>query len=267
MCTGYQRERIFILSQGPVVDSPDPEVSTQKLRSELHGTSSADGKKHDSLLPPRSSRSTHEDSKLRPGLQFCLPKDIPLHAALRQQLLSEFLYCYLPDSMLAGLQRGPKEETSWLVQVAESTALTKALETAIMALCTAKLGRLHDDPVMVKASLRCYTKGLKEAQRALWDPNLMYHDETLAACMTLSMYEMLECPAQTHNGWTGHFDGCARLVQLRGAEAHSSAMAHQIFVPFRITAVSLFCSCPIYSPDYMAMQQPASGPKKSAYTL
>lgn len=186
---------------------------------------------------------THGESESCSALQLWLAKGVSFHAAFRQKFLSEFLYCYLPESILAERQCGYKAGTSWLVQVMESTILTKALETSILSLCTAKLGRLHDDQGLLKTSLKCYTRGLWELQKALWDPSLMYHDETLAACMTLSMYEMLECPAQTHNGWTGHFDGCARLVQLRGAEAHSSAMAHQIFIPFRITAVSLFYSC------------------------
>jgi hypothetical protein len=122
--------------------------------------------------------------------------------------------------------------------VAELPEMTPALEAAVLAMSTAKIGRLNNDPVLVKASLKSYVEGLWELQKALWDPKLMYRDETLAACMALWMYEVMECPSETLCGWISHFGGCERLVQLRGPEAHSSALGHQVFRAFRTTAVS-----------------------------
>lgn len=125
--------------------------------------------------------------------------------------------------------------------VAELPEMTTALEASVLAMSTAKVGRLNNDPVLVKASLHSYVEGLGELQKALWDPKLMYRDETLAACMALWMYEVIECPSETLSGWISHFGGCQRLVQLRGPEAHSSALGHQVFLAFRTTAVSPFC--------------------------
>ena len=230
------------MNQGIVDDSSGTKVSTQKLPSGIQDTAPVDGKTLGANSLANFTRGISGDAESCSALGMCLAEDVPFHAAFRQRFLSEFLYCYLPDSVLAETQDGYKAGASWMVQVMESTMRTKALETSMLSLCTAKLGRLHNDPVLLNASLKCYTRALWELQKALWDPDLMYHDETLAACMTLSMYELLECPAQTHNGWARHFDGCERLVQLRGPEAHSSAMAHEIFIPFRVIAVSLFCS-------------------------
>jgi hypothetical protein len=128
------------------------------------------------------------------------------------------------------------------VLVAELPEMTTALEASVLAMSTAKVGRLNNDPVLVKASLNSYVEGLWELQKALWDPKLMYRDETLAACMALWMYEVMECPSETLSGWISHFGGCQRLVQLRGPDAHSSALGHQVFLAFRTTAVSPFCA-------------------------
>lgn len=194
------------------------------------------GRKWYDLMPLLTSE---QRTRAQSECSQALAKSVPLHVVFRKQLFSQFLHCFFPDSMLALQPWHSTEKTSWLVLIAESPNLTRALETSILALSAAKLGRLHEDPVLVKASLKAYTTGLWELQKALWDPELMYHDETLAACMALSAYEVMECPSKTGNGWTSHFDGSAKLVKLRGAAAHSSILGHQIFRSFRATAVSL----------------------------
>jgi hypothetical protein len=62
-------------------------------------------------------------------------------------------------------------------------------------------------------------------------------DETLAACFALSLYEVTECSSESGVGYLTHHDGCATLIQLRGADAHSSGLAHDIFTGFRIQGV------------------------------
>ena len=144
----------------------------------------------------------------------------------------------MPDSTLVAQKPVQRECASWLVLVLELPELTAALETSVIAMTTAKIGRMNGDPGLVKASLKSYVQGLWELQKALWDPALMYRDETLSACMALWMYEVMECPAETVCGWISHFDGCKRLIELRGAEAHTSALGHQTFLGYRTTAVS-----------------------------
>ncbi|RDW73414.1 hypothetical protein BP6252_07321 [Coleophoma cylindrospora] len=106
-----------------------------------------------------------------------------------------------------------------------------------MALCTAALGRAKNDHSMVTESHKLYTQGLSELQKALWNPGLMYKDETLGACMALAMYELTECPSKTDYGYVSHHKGCARLIQLRGSKAYSSGLAHRIFSSFRIQGI------------------------------
>lgn len=169
-----------------------------------------------------------------PAPKFIAQMSPPPHASYRLQLLNGFLNNYMPVEYL-----GPSEDRPWLLLVPSLPSITKALDSAIMALCIAKLGQIKQNPAMVGESLRLYTQGLSEVQKALWNPELMYRDETLAASMTLAMYELTECPAASKVGYISHHKGCARLVQLRGPEAHSSGLAHQVFLTFRIQGVGL----------------------------
>jgi hypothetical protein len=215
--------------------------STQKpLSSSDVRRSPASPKKGDGLPLFRTEQSTRLSLECYTELCLALAKDVPVRYVFGQQLLSEFIYCYLPDSWLAAQRPAQKKLASWIVLVTELPESTRALETSVLAMSAAKVGRLNDDPVLLKASLGSYVQGLRELQRALRDPKLMYRDETLAACMALWMYEVLECPEGRVRGWISHFGGCERLVQLRGAEAHSSLLGHQVFLGYRTTAVSLF---------------------------
>jgi hypothetical protein len=149
----------------------------------------------------------------------------------RQQILSEFLYSYydgVPDP-----SRLEKTTGGWLTMLPTIPNFTTALEASILAVCTARLGRVNGDKGLVRESLKFYTQGLWELQKALWSPSLMYREETVAACMALLMYEVVECPDKNSAGWQGHIKGCARLVELRGPKAYESEFAHRLFVTFR----------------------------------
>jgi Fungal specific transcription factor domain len=110
---------------------------------------------------------------------------------------------------------------------------TTALEATVLAICTAKLGRRNNDPALVHESLKFYIQGLWELQRALYNPDLMYKDETAASCMALVGYEVMECPDRTTAAWVKHVQGCAKLFELRGPKAYSSEFGHQLFLAFR----------------------------------
>jgi Fungal specific transcription factor domain len=172
-----------------------------------------------------------------------LTKQISLSSAFRDQFFNQFISSWIPDADLAVQKRKPKDGMVWLMLLPELSTRTRALEVSTLALCTARVGRLHDDPVLVNESMELYGQGLRELQKALWDPNMMYKDETLAACIALSMYEVLECPLKNSSGWVTHSQGCARLVQLRGPKAHISALGHQLFLSARFMLVSSpFCA-------------------------
>lgn len=140
----------------------------------------------------------------------------------------------MPSEML---DKTCQHQGNWICAIAELPTLTPALEATILSVCTARLGRLKNDQSLIQESLKLYTQGLSELQRALKNPKLMYSDETLAACMSLTMYEVTECPSKTGYGYIYHHMGCARLIELRGAEAHNKGLGHQVFLAFRIHGV------------------------------
>ena len=168
-----------------------------------------------------------------------LVEQVGPQAVFRQQFFSQFLSTYIPDADLVSLGR-EADGLTWLLLFPEILAPPKALDTAMLSISIARLGRLNGDQTLIRESMNLYGQGLRELQHALWDPKLMYRDETLAACMALAMYEIIECPSQAAVGWVTHSDGCARLVRLRGAAAHTSEFAHSIFLSFRVPGVRVY---------------------------
>lgn len=127
----------------------------------------------------------------------------------------------------------------WLILIPDLAFPTDALEASSLALATSRLGRSNNDPVLLRESLRLYTLGIRQLQKALWDPTLMYRDETLAACMALAMYEITECPSKDASGYLSHCNGLETLVRLRGPEAHMNGLGHHVFLMSRIHLVRL----------------------------
>ena len=157
-----------------------------------------------------------------------------LSAQYRRQLLSTFLSSYVPENILGMIDGKP-----WYTLLPGIPNPTKALEVSSSAVCTAKLGRVHNDERLILESRALYVKALKHVQHALWDKSEMYKDETLAACMSLTMYELWECPGKSKEAYFSHYSGLSTLIRLRGPDAHTEGLAHYIFLTFRKQAVSL----------------------------
>jgi hypothetical protein len=152
---------------------------------------------------------------------------------MRHELLANFISRYQGVFQARGHQSGP----NWLFIVPSHPNPTKALETAGYALSLATLGDAIGNRDMLSESLRLYTQGLGRVQKALYDPELMYKDETLAACMLLAMYEVFQCPGSNRKAYISHHNGCAKLVELRGPAAHAQGLGHSIFQGFRFMGV------------------------------
>jgi len=167
----------------------------------------------------------------------------------RQQIISEFIYTFTTNNLVQ-LTPSSKAQAdnfkSWFTLLPSHPDFTTALEATVLAICTAKLGRVHKDPALVHESLKFYIQGLWELQKALYSPGLMYKDETAASCMALVAYEVMECPDHTVAGWIKHTQGCSKLFELRGPKAYSSEFGHELFLAFRQLEVCLIPSplCP-----------------------
>lgn len=128
---------------------------------------------------------------------------------------------------------------SWIPILGELPTKAGTLEISTAAVAASAIGNMFHMPDLVKTSHLYYTQGLRQLQRALLDPLLMLEDETLAACMALSLYEALECPTAGSEGYFSHCHGLLALVQARGVHAHTSGAGHQLFLGLRVPGVSL----------------------------
>ncbi|ERT01401.1 hypothetical protein HMPREF1624_02647 [Sporothrix schenckii ATCC 58251] len=158
-------------------------------------------------------------------------------AVWREQLFPMFLSFHLPKEIFSGCKTTTKSMRSrnWLLNL-QDTSLdgAPALESAMTALCMARVGRRSGNMALVQHSLRLYTKGLRQLQDAIHDPATQLADQTLAACMAFSMYEVAECPSRHINGYYSHHTGGLALLKMRGPDAHITPLGHSLFVFMRV---------------------------------
>ncbi|EXJ75533.1 uncharacterized protein A1O5_00039 [Cladophialophora psammophila CBS 110553] len=231
VCTGYRKYPIFIVHQPPkgddskqakhkepTFDSTTHHPGTRQNPVDVIGVTNTSS--------PSGVYSDPVASLIRLGAQ------VNANPALRQRLLEAYLDNHLSKNTL-----GPMQQRVWLIQIPKLPNLVPALEVSMMALSLAKLGEVYHDEGLTHESLKLYREALHQVQLALWDPDLMLHDQTLAACVALGMYEMSQCPNRSKHGYISHTLGCQKLIQLRGAEAHMDGLGHSIFVHFRVQGI------------------------------
>ncbi|KAH8885990.1 hypothetical protein GQ53DRAFT_845123 [Thozetella sp. PMI_491] len=158
----------------------------------------------------------------------------PARNALRRQLLDLYLIEYLPDEIIAS-----NKDHNWLLQISSIETLTPALEAAMFAICGAQLGQKKSGGSVDISyrSLAFYNTGLRELQKAINHPFLLYHDQTLAACLAMTMYEFSECPGKVLGGYLSHYQGLMELLKQRGAEAHTTGLGHSVLREIRVHTV------------------------------
>lgn len=112
-------------------------------------------------------------------------------------------------------------------------------DAPLLAFYVAWRAREVGDPVLQEVGRQLYVRGLAYMRWALRDSRTALKDATLASCLALLTYEVLECPDGSNEAYLSHADGCQRLLRLRGPERHQEGVGHQIFVSFRILGVSI----------------------------
>ena len=152
-----------------------------------------------------------------------------LQSSFREQLMSTFFHFNVSD-------RASRNMMTWLSFLPSMPTPMKALETSAYAICTAWMGQMHDDQVLLKESVRLYVRGIRELHLALKDPKLLYKDETLGACAALAIYEILQ---GDRGSYRNHCDGTLQLLRLRTPALHSSGLGFKIFLGCRFMGVSV----------------------------
>ncbi|KAF7167585.1 hypothetical protein CNMCM5623_000891 [Aspergillus felis] len=231
-CAGYQRDRVFVLVQ------PDSKESTRTTRLEI-------------------TRANPTPLEQGPG------HEIIMSCNIRQDLLNAFIGRCLPHPRF----RARSWYKPWLFFLGDIPTRTKVLEFSTLAISAAAIGRRFNDSALVQQSLWAYTRALREMQKALWSGTLRREDETLAACLVLSLYELMECPDNGADAYQGHCKGYLSLVKARGMDAHTDGIGHDLFVGVRLQGIldAIGHRVPNFTCDPVWCRDPwASRPKRMA---
>jgi len=244
LCTGYQRERVFIFSKH---SNPEPPVGK---------ADTASGKAREpTVLRGASGAASRRAAQSSLHAAPTLPVEVSGRHAYRQQLLGRYLWHYLPAEVVEHGGRLGAQQRNWLLQIPGLPDLSPALEAAVLASCAAKLGRLDRHRDLERESVTQYNKSLAELQKALRHPALRCQDQTLTACLALLMFEFTECPQRQVGGYLCHYRGAMELLQRRGPWAHATGLGHSVFRALRMHSVSCpdpllaFVCTPGFSPS------------------
>ena len=193
-----------------------PVKSTNRSKCGREGQ--VQGKGRGGLVPARNN--TYKEPRLQAQVHG--------QYAFRDLFIADFLSIYLPKA------NGPATTpVSWLQIAVNIPTAGTAFNCAMSALSLAVVGRVRGNPALSIEGARKYGMALWELQKALWDDDLKLQDQTLAACMTLALYEVYECPASSLRGWITHARGMSRLVETRGPKMHRSPLAHEMYKEYR----------------------------------
>lgn len=243
LCTGYQKKHAFILSKDMAAFGAGPETS--RGVSHLPNESSSGPvfysrwriDQHDKPCPSTAKEDPHTAPKKASTPPPSLTISIPSRSVFRDQLVDLFLSNQFPTEIIERTRTVSKSR-NWMLLVPELPTLTPALENAVLAICTARLGRQDGHEVLARQSLVLYTTGLRELHHAIRNPLSRSDTQNLAACVALIMYELAECPGGVGGGYLSHYNGAMSLLQLRGPDAVTSGLAHSVFHTLRMHSVS-----------------------------
>jgi hypothetical protein len=164
-----------------------------------------------------------------------LPRQVTTRNVFREKLLA-----MMADNDFAeggGFYRVLGDRHDWPLHILNLPSLTPALENALLALCTSRLGRHTGQSALVRESLKLYTQGVSQARRDLLHESTRKDEQSLAACMTLLSYETLECPGGSLDGYQTHYRGCLELLELGGAFRYTSGLARATLQILRLHTV------------------------------
>ena len=119
---------------------------------------------------------------------FSLSMEMNSSSLFDAQFAGLFLEKYLPSSADFANSASPM----WLQQAADIRDPGETLKLSLRALSMTRLGRINGDDNMATQGKINYVFALRELQKALWDEQSMWKDETLAAGRVLVYHEVLD---------------------------------------------------------------------------
>lgn len=243
-CEGYDKYNVFIirttdgLQKRKPLDEAKPRRTLTKTGFSING-----------------DRTTPEGSQLISGIKpepISNPDDPSLEIAINtvpvflRRAESLFMEYWVP----LNISRVPRRSI-WFATIVSRGTRSSALEASMKALTLTRLGRMTCDDSLVRLGSTAYGIALQELQKALYDKDLMWDDDTLAAGRVCVQHEVLESTSNSTCAWSNHENGMAQLVRLRGASKHKTGLAHDIFLGVRFSSMihSLqHCKASVLSP-------------------
>lgn len=172
------------------------------------------------------------------------------------QILAHFIDSYVS----VGKDHGDLKQLAslaWIMELPTLKGTDETLDTALLALSTADLGRDRKDPVLLHRAASMYGTALVRLHNALGDPLKAKKLPTLITCLTLILYQIIgEYPAKEH--WMSHVKGMAELVRLRGPSAYSEGTDNLILRSCRVNMI-LGALCAL-QPTFLSSDQWRSVP-------
>ena len=173
---------VFRNATGPRLDTQATKAS---VSADTLASSSGDG----------GSSAAKDAIPLRPYRRPAKEIDFPLFITpppqphLRSALLANFLDGYTPpNSQLVGIP------SAWVHSIPFAlNGGVQVFDTSIMAMCAVFVGRQSKDERLLREGARVYTIALAQLNATLSNPAIRARDETLAATMALSLYEVGHC--------------------------------------------------------------------------
>ncbi|OQE41193.1 hypothetical protein PENCOP_c005G05795 [Penicillium coprophilum] len=107
---------------------------------------------------------------------------------------------------------------SYLLPLMKGTRNSPVL-TAMAAVGLAAMSNIRLSPRMMLQARKEYTAALSQTNHALRDPVLSKRDDTLAAVVLLSMFEIMACSDDSFiDRWIKHMDGAKEIIEHRGSD-------------------------------------------------
>ena len=170
-----------------------------------------------------------------PRLEF---GSLKTHKAMTQQLHYIFLTVHLPTELLDSSFQHYDSQQNWLMSLKDYSVDSEALQKSLGAFFAGGVARKRRDDRLLNKAREMYMQGLEQLQVALKHPVQRLADETLAACMALANYELASQHPDGPNLFMVHQAGAAKLIRLRGPEAHMSGFGRSLFLSMRMHLVS-----------------------------
>ncbi|KAL4874466.1 hypothetical protein BJY04DRAFT_203834 [Aspergillus karnatakaensis] len=214
-CLGYDRPLQFRNS------GPDEAQQRQRARAIRLQRSSSQHQQSQPVLPLSSSPSI--DETVAPNL---------IYEALTSQtkeVFYDWLIYHFPRVHSSFVFR---VDLGWMNFVRHLTPsqCPPALLWAIRTLITFQMGTLQRNKEAINCARYMYGRGIYYLRKLLQSPAAL-SDESLAACILLGGYEVLD--GNNSKSWIVHTSGIRQLMCARGAQSHKSGIGRTLMISFR----------------------------------